>query len=72
MQQDLHYHLKGRPHCPDCGSTAVLRSHRRGRLEYLLSLVYLYPFRCVVCNHRFRAFSWHANREGQGERTARP
>ncbi len=26
--------------------------------EILLSLVYVYPFRCQHCGHRFRAFHW--------------
>jgi hypothetical protein len=27
-------------------------------LEHLLSIVYIYPFRCQVCFHRFRNFQW--------------
>jgi len=27
-------------------------------LEYLLSIAYIYPFRCQVCFHRFRTFQW--------------
>ena len=32
------------------------RSHTRGGAELLLSLVYVYPFRCQYCGHRFRAW----------------
>ncbi len=34
------------------------RSHRRGVLEQALSLVYVYPFRCQACGHRFLALRW--------------
>jgi predicted HAD superfamily Cof-like phosphohydrolase len=44
--------------CPQCGKSFVRRSHRQGLKERLLSLVYLYPFRCQVCAHRFRAFQF--------------
>jgi len=39
--------------CPRCGSVDVRRSHRR-RFERLLGTVFLLPFRCLACNHRFR------------------
>jgi predicted HAD superfamily Cof-like phosphohydrolase len=42
--------------CQRCGKNFVRRSHRKGLKERLLSLVYIYPFRCHVCGHRFRAF----------------
>jgi predicted HAD superfamily Cof-like phosphohydrolase len=42
--------------CPRCGKSFVRRSHRKGLKEHMLSLVYLYPFRCQVCANRFRAF----------------
>jgi hypothetical protein len=35
----------------------VRRTHRRG-IERLLSLVYVYPFRCQLCRRRFRAMQW--------------
>ena len=42
--------------CPNCGSTRVHRSHRRGFFErILLPLVGRRPFRCADCNHRFIA-----------------
>jgi predicted HAD superfamily Cof-like phosphohydrolase len=49
-----------RMRCPRCGKSFVRRSHRQGLKERLLSLVYLYPFRCQVCANRFRAFQFHA------------
>jgi predicted HAD superfamily Cof-like phosphohydrolase len=44
--------------CPRCGKSFVRRSGRKGLKERLLSLVYLYPFRCQVCANRFRAFQF--------------
>ena len=49
-----------RVRCPQCDRSFVRRSQRQGLKERLLSLVYLYPFRCQVCAHRFRAFQFHA------------
>jgi hypothetical protein len=46
------------PRCPRCGRHFVQRAHRTGILERLLSVVYIYPFRCQVCMHRFRASRW--------------
>jgi len=46
------------PHCPRCGQDIVQRVRRRGLLDHLLSTVYIYPFRCQVCFHRFRTFQW--------------
>ncbi|MGH7322181.1 MAG: PilZ domain-containing protein [Candidatus Rokuibacteriota bacterium] len=34
------------------------RSQRKGFLERLLSAVYVYPFRCQICAHRFKALQW--------------
>jgi hypothetical protein len=45
------------PTCPDCGETHVGRTNRRG-LERLLSALYVYPFRCRMCGHRFLAVQW--------------
>ena len=42
--------------CPRCGSPRVYRSHRRGLLERLLSLVGLKIRRCHACNLRFTRF----------------
>ena len=38
------------------------RSHRSGTAELFLSLVYVFPFRCQYCGHRFRAW-----RPGRGD-----
>lgn len=46
------------PTCPQCGKDFVRRSHREGVLERLLSVIYVYPFRCQLCTHRFKAFQW--------------
>jgi len=46
--------------CPRCGKNFVQRSRRQGLKERLLSLVYLYPFRCQVCANRFRAFQFRS------------
>lgn len=46
------------PRCPKCGRQFVQRSHRAGILERLLSILYVYPFRCQVCMHRFRSVRW--------------
>lgn len=46
------------PTCPRCGKDFVRRTMRKGILELALSAVYLYPFRCQLCTHRFRAMQW--------------
>ena len=46
------------PRCPQCGKDFVRRSHRQGKIEQFLSLVYVYPFRCQLCTHRFRSLQW--------------
>ncbi len=46
------------PVCTQCGRDFVQRTHRDGLLERLLSVAYVYPFRCQLCTHRFRAMQW--------------
>ena len=46
------------PHCPRCQSEVVERAGRAGLLERLLSVAYIYPFRCQSCLHRFRTLAW--------------
>jgi len=46
---------KNRRKCPQCSGASVRRSHRQGVRDYLLGLLFIYPFRCQDCNHRFRA-----------------
>jgi predicted nucleic acid-binding Zn ribbon protein len=41
------------PVCPKCSSEYVKRASRDG-FERLMSLFYIYPFRCKPCAHRFR------------------
>jgi hypothetical protein len=60
--------------CPRCGKDFVRRAPRKGVLEQLLSLAYIYPFRCQLCTHRFRAMEWgkryekHTSEKRQYER----
>lgn len=44
--------------CPKCDGTLARRSHRDGLAEQLISLMYVYPFRCQLCSHRFFALQW--------------
>lgn len=41
--------------CPNCERRFARRSHRKGFLEFLCSLIFIYPYRCQVCAHRFLA-----------------
>jgi hypothetical protein len=45
------------PICPKCSSDYVERVSRIG-FERLISLFYIYPFRCQPCGHRFRLLQW--------------
>ena len=47
-----------RPQCPSCQSIYVRRAHRIGILERVISLFYVYPFRCQLCSARFSNFQW--------------
>ena len=60
MRGCLRYtsHVKSMPACPRCGEAHVRRTSRENVLERLFSLFYLYPFRCQLCGHRFRAVQW--------------
>ncbi len=64
------------PQCPRCRRDFVQRVHRRWGMERLVSLIYIYPFRCQLCGHRFRAPQWgvryvrHAIDQRQYERMA--
>jgi len=44
--------------CPRCGWPEVRRTRRVGFLERLLSMIYIYPFRCGRCLHRYRSMRW--------------
>ena len=57
--------------CRRCGKGSANRLHRGAVFGHLLSLVYIYPYRCRGCWRRFRAFQWgtryvkkQANRRG--------
>jgi hypothetical protein len=50
--------------CPQCTSTVIRRSHRRGN-ERLLSLLGIYPFRCEDCRCRFRRLGLGAGKVRQ-------
>lgn len=39
--------------CPKCGKDFIRRAVRSGPGEWLLSAIYVYPFRCQLCAHRF-------------------
>jgi hypothetical protein len=39
--------------CPRCQSADVRRFHRRGMLEYLLSVFGYYPYLCYGCGNWF-------------------
>jgi len=47
-----------RPQCPSCQSIYVRRTHRVGAFEQMLSVFYVYPFRCQLCSARFTFFQW--------------
>ncbi|HEX8750369.1 MAG TPA: PilZ domain-containing protein [Nitrospira sp.] len=47
-----------RPLCPRCSREYVRRISRVGLGERLISLFYVYPFRCQLCGHRFQLLQW--------------
>ncbi len=44
--------------CPDCSSGQINRIGRQSAWDFLLSVIYIYPFRCEACTRRFRLFEW--------------
>lgn len=42
--------------CPDCGKDEVLRSQCFNYAECIAMLLFIAPFRCQACSHRFLAF----------------
>lgn len=44
--------------CPACTNPRIERVRRQGLWEYLLSVIYIYPFKCAECGNRFRALEW--------------
>jgi hypothetical protein len=48
--------------CPVCQSHRIHRSKRRGILESrFLAVLFVCPFRCLKCDHRFFRWSLNAN-----------
>lgn len=47
-----------RPLCPRCSREYIRRVSRVGLGERLISLFYVYPFRCQLCGHRFQLLQW--------------
>lgn len=47
-----------RPLCPRCSREYIRRVGRVGLGERLISLFYVYPFRCQLCGHRFQLLQW--------------
>jgi hypothetical protein len=44
--------------CPNCGRDFIRRVARSGAWEVLLSLFYVYPYKCQICGARFRSLRW--------------
>jgi hypothetical protein len=44
--------------CTHCRKPFVKATRRQGMLDRLLSLAYVYPFRCQICRHRFHLLQW--------------
>jgi hypothetical protein len=46
------------PICPECSTEYVIRVRREAITERIVSLFYVYPFRCQLCGCRFSAVQW--------------
>lgn len=44
--------------CAKCRKPYVQAVRQQGALDRLLSPLYVYPFRCQVCRHRFHLMQW--------------
>jgi PilZ domain-containing protein len=44
--------------CPNCSKEYVARVARVGFAEAILSLFYIYPFKCQLCGCRFKGVQW--------------
>ena len=44
--------------CPNCSKEYVARVARVGFAEEILSLFYIYPFKCQLCGCRFKGLQW--------------
>jgi len=48
------FSLRRPSRCPNCGSTSIRRSRRKGLLEFLLHRLFsINPYRCRVCYERY-------------------
>jgi hypothetical protein len=48
--------------CPNCDSTRIHHSKRRGFVEkVILAVLYVRPFRCERCDQRFFRWSFSTN-----------
>jgi hypothetical protein len=48
--------------CPDCESTRIHQSRRRGIVEsIILATIFVRPFRCERCDLRFYRWSFTSN-----------
>lgn len=52
--------------CSKCKTDSAHRSHRRGPIEWLASLVAIYPYRCQNCDRRFLKFRYAASDKTPG------
>jgi DNA-directed RNA polymerase subunit RPC12/RpoP len=57
--------------CAKCKTDQAHRSHRRGVLELLGSVVAIYPYRCRDCGHRFLKFRYTTTDKTPGTATER-
>ena len=48
----------GPQQCRGCGYDFAVLAGRQNLLDRVLALVYIYPFRCHRCTHRFRMMRW--------------
>jgi DNA-directed RNA polymerase subunit RPC12/RpoP len=46
------------PNCPNCSHDYTKRVSRLGFKERLLSIIFVYPFRCQLCGYRFVFKQW--------------
>lgn len=58
-------HIYGTLYCPRCHKNFIRRAHRLGFRERFLGWMHCYPFRCLVCGYRFRAFHRRARAQPQ-------
>jgi hypothetical protein len=58
--------------CPECGSTKIHLSRRRGIEErIILAMIFVRPFRCLRCDARFYRWSLSANPQASRQATTR-